>query len=525
MQNDYPVIDFNQYGGTGDEDRLLLFAATAKDIAQWAGIPRKGWRIRMLFQRWITQGRDSELKEFWKRASREDGGTEYVLGPSAIVIAMDGEPNIRDGRIILSRTDYIAGCISNEEKLCKLSEVVLPSILKRLDANDMELIEKFSESPFNREFPKIGHNYVLEFAAQLVQMKNSAADFIKVHSIPEDEVVGLITALEALSRPAIVVDGQHRLYGAQGVKRNVMLPVVAMTKADWLHQIYQFIVINEKAQKVDSDLLNDIFASSLTPTEQGKMRSKFIRVKVDIEQRIAGVLAGRSENSPFHQMISLNLPNPPIEERNAYISQTIIQNLIDGGRGTLGWRSNDMFYENYVKPTYPNRDDWEGWRDGKWREYWFAFWNTVRKHYTPLAKKQLANNEFEIWSKSVQSNLTKGVGLKLFQRFFMETMINEIKAEQGVYNVLVNHLGPEKARVETEAAVQKKAIPANVDDFVKVVEEGFLSRFPVRFFTSRWENSLDDQSGQEALLYQMNEAYTRDNWRARGGGVFVNGSE
>ena len=94
---------------------------------------------------------------------------------------------------------------------------------------------------------------------------------------------------------------------------DVFLPTVAISHSDWTQQIYQFVVINEKAQKVDSELLNDIFASSLTPTEQAAMREGFVRVKVDIEERIAGVIAGRDKESPFYQMVTLILPNPACE--------------------------------------------------------------------------------------------------------------------------------------------------------------------------------------------------------------------
>ena len=161
------------------------------------------------------------------------------------------------------------------------------------------------------------------------------------------------------------------------------------------------------------ELLNDIFASSLTPEEQNRMRQNFVRVKVDIEQRIAGVLAGRNNDSPFAGMVTLNLPNPPPSEANAYISQNIIQNLIEGGRGSWGWRSNDDFYNEFVAPVFPNRDEWEDWREGKWRDYWFAFWDAVREFYTPQAKT-LKGADFELWSDKDQSNLTKGVGLKIF---------------------------------------------------------------------------------------------------------------
>lgn len=54
----YPAITFHQYESTGNDDALIFFAAPAKALAAWAGIPRKGWHVRMLYQRWITPSRE-----------------------------------------------------------------------------------------------------------------------------------------------------------------------------------------------------------------------------------------------------------------------------------------------------------------------------------------------------------------------------------------------------------------------------------------------------------------------------------
>ena len=83
INEEFPVIRFNQYESAGSDDELLLFSAPAKAIAGWAGIPRKGWHVRMLYQRWITPGRERELKEFWDRASSPDttAPKKFILGP------------------------------------------------------------------------------------------------------------------------------------------------------------------------------------------------------------------------------------------------------------------------------------------------------------------------------------------------------------------------------------------------------------------------------------------------------------
>lgn len=58
----FPLIRFSQFGSKDPSDDLLLFAAPARVLAAWAGIPRKAWHIRMLFQRPITPGREADLR-------------------------------------------------------------------------------------------------------------------------------------------------------------------------------------------------------------------------------------------------------------------------------------------------------------------------------------------------------------------------------------------------------------------------------------------------------------------------------
>jgi len=339
MKTTVDAIQFHQFGSDTKNDLVTLFSANAKELAGWAGIPRKGWRIRMLFQRWITDGREKELKDFWEAASEPDPDTgRFLLGPTAIIVAIHDDADFVDGKLTLSYESPLQGVSNDQEKLKVLAASILPRIRGRLSSDEtaIDLLDEFASNPIVDEMPDVNHNYVLEFALQLTQMEQDPEWFINSSGVGEQELPGLITSMEAICRPAVVVDGQHRLWGAASVGKDVCLPVVALSNCEWMDQIYQFVVINDKAQKVKGDLLNDIFASSLTPSEQGKMRKDFGRVKVDIEKRIAGVLAGQNSDSPFFQMVALDLPNPPVELKDAYISQTIIQNLIEGGRGSRG---------------------------------------------------------------------------------------------------------------------------------------------------------------------------------------------
>ena len=143
----------------------------------------------MLFQRWITEGRKKDLAEFWTRASTrdEESGKNYVLGPSAVVVAIQGDPDIKDGKIVLDYESPIEDIDSDIEALQVLAELVFEKVNDRLSEESQELVRSFSDDPIVDELPDTGHNYVLEFAYQLVQMKENAAWFVEHNDIDQED--------------------------------------------------------------------------------------------------------------------------------------------------------------------------------------------------------------------------------------------------------------------------------------------------------------------------------------------------
>lgn len=63
-------------------------------------------------------------------------------------------------------------------------------------------------------------------------------------------------------RPAMVVDGQHRLYGLSSFpEENLPVLIVALIDADLLEQAFQFVVINNKSVRVPTDDVKSIIAN------------------------------------------------------------------------------------------------------------------------------------------------------------------------------------------------------------------------------------------------------------------------
>ncbi len=517
-----PVISFDQYGDQSHNDDLLLFAAPAKALASWAGIPRKAWHIRMLFQRPITPGREAELKRFWNSASQPDKGG-FVLGPTAIVLAIQGAPNVQNGVLDLSYEPIVDLEDDVYITIPKLVDQLYPQIKQRLSDEQRVVLAEFEVDPFGQQLPEVEHDYVYQFALQMIQMRLDPRRFALSNEIPDGQMTDIAISMESLCRPALVVDGQHRLWGAANADREIMLPAVAMPHCTWTDQIYQFVVINETAQKVETSLLTDIFGSSLTRKEQDAVRAQLANSRVDVESRIAAVIATRDPNSPFHNMIQLKIEGAAPENFKPYLSERTIRNLIDGtNKFSKGWRTDDDFFEEFVKPTFPVKEEWETWNNGRWRDYWLAFWTVVRDYYNSQALK---SGGAELWTSTLQTNLTKAVTLRAIQTLFINKSVEHMREIDATAEILKNVLGEEGAAAKIAELRGERAIPADLEVFKAFVHDFFLDRgVPVKVFQATWKTSLDDAQGQLELSETLENAWERNRKGERvvvRGGIFV----
>ncbi len=187
----YPVIPFKQYGSESDADKLLLFAAPAKAVAAWAGIPRKAWHIRMLFQRPITATREADLKRFWDGAGA-NGANGYQLGPTAIVVAIQGAPTISAGGIDLSFQPVVDLAELATSNLPTLVSLLYDRIRSRLNDEQRAALDDFAQRPFD-ESPEIEHDYVFEFALQMAQMRTDPVRFVAQNAISEEELQDIVS--------------------------------------------------------------------------------------------------------------------------------------------------------------------------------------------------------------------------------------------------------------------------------------------------------------------------------------------
>ena len=119
--------------------------------------------------------------------------------------------------------------------------------------------------------------------------------------------LGLITihwnSLDENSRPALVIDGQHRLFGAASFEdEDIPFLVVSILEAKPEEMAFQFIVINNKSVKVPTSLVKSLVANY--SEIELSLGERLLTAGISYGNRSAFLIAAdNSDSSPFRELL------------------------------------------------------------------------------------------------------------------------------------------------------------------------------------------------------------------------------
>ncbi|NJK38819.1 MAG: DGQHR domain-containing protein [Oscillatoriales cyanobacterium RM2_1_1] len=197
-------------------------------------------------------------------------------------------------------------------------------------------------------------------------------------------------------RPALVVDGQHRLYGiSEFADENIPLLVVSLIDAPLSEQAFQFVVINNKAVKVPTDNVRSIIAQ----IDEEKLQDRLLK---------AGVRYGNK--SPILREINDSLSSP-------------FKDLLDWSYNKKGTKLVPLTAIEqclrFLKAELPSLEDDED----SLAEVFCAVWRVIQKSYP------------ELWGK--ESKLMKKVSINALNEFIAERL--KFAWEMGLVNIFDPH--------------------------------------------------------------------------------------
>lgn len=163
-------------------------------------------------------------------------------------------------------------------------------------------------------------------------------------------------------RPALIVDGQHRLRGMESIDEDIPTQVVALLDASAEEQAFQFVVINNKSAKVPTDNVKAII-SDVTENDLQERLSKAGVNYGDIPAVLRDV--NDRSDSPFHNLLDWPL-NP--DEENRTIKLNTIESCL-------------RYLRNQIPAVTDHGDDETE------KEVFLSIWKAISKQYSMLWKQ------------------------------------------------------------------------------------------------------------------------------------------
>ena len=477
------ILSYQVDGGL----QLVLFAAPAREIERWAGIPQRqvwGDQESVGFQRDLNGSRVTKLAKFYSvpRNTMQNPLLAAMQFREQVTFTPAGSGSGRDraGTIKITPTLLdvplievmrgVAALLKQRDPALVESEpadAMLDRLRSQLTLDDVEddgaddgdssepddsedVSELFLEPESHLE------QFWLELQARITLLEELGTGYA------EDHILGFTRdALAAYLKPVLLVDGQHRLAGALEATRAVLsapamtkrirnlikegkdaaavedelwtetdrhLPVSLLMTEDAAEHVFQFVVVNQKAQPLTRALLGSIVATSLADEELEPIATRLRDAGIPLEESRAISFITREPDSPFAGVVKRGLEgqDPNGLEWNVLGTLVSVFRSLKGGRiwgegidHAFRWRrlklADSPIVADYETAGYV--DPYEYWSalDGVWRPCFMRFWWVVRN---TLASDD--PEDFNFWGNPRRSNIFNKVSLHILQADFFQ---------------------------------------------------------------------------------------------------------
>jgi hypothetical protein len=273
--------------------------------------------------------------------------------------------------------------------------------------------------------------------------------------------------LVAYILPVVLVDGQHRLRGALAAalvrlqtdeiraeiekrldcgedavqletdllcRESRRLPVSLLLSAEPAEQVFQFVVVNQKAIPVGRALLGTIVSTTLSNDEMAKVATRLKNAGIRLEESQAITYLARHPDSPFLNRVERGLAGSGAEQDllqwNVFASLVSIFRYLREGK--LFGEKNDYAHvwrtrflnESPIVADFGNKgcaDAFECWSraDGPWREIFIKFFSEVRSFFGETTVPELKN----YWGRPRDSNLFNKISLTILSADFFQYLV------------------------------------------------------------------------------------------------------
>lgn len=163
-------------------------------------------------------------------------------------------------------------------------------------------------------------------------------------------------------RPALIVDGQHRLKAIADLQEDIPILVIALINASPEEQAFQFVVINNKAAKVPTDNVKAIIAS----INEEELQDRLLKAGVSYGN-VSAILSDidSQESSPFYQLLDWPLNTSRDSSDRILVKLTTIEACL-----------------RYIRNQFPALQPDE--EEDTQKDIFLAVWRAVKHKYDDL---------------------------------------------------------------------------------------------------------------------------------------------
>lgn len=408
----FPAVGFTQ---RPDSPTMYVTAVKAADILGWADAPRASVDLMALYQRALDPKRAPELTQFFKTDAMN-------IVPGAIIIATSPGA-LRSNPPVDKASSTPVPCVvtisAAEQTTASALTSAVTVLRSRLSEHEQDAVEKIEQNPDEEhleleEFEEstsadsdagLPTSYLTVVAADLERAVN---DF---DSLGESERNAIEEYLRYVSKPGMIIDGQHRVYAAKDVNEfDVILPVVIIESLPMSEQVFHFYVLNNKAKPLTKTELRRTISTALSTDEIDSLWNRLKEAGVDPDKVRLTHLINTDETSPFRGLIDFGLAGD-----SGFIKENVAYQLVD----------NFVSMPTRYRALGKDIPVWESKEDKASRlPTFYAFWTSIKSVYPNVWADGIKNSGGQFFMK---------VSLLTLQSFILDNLLtlNNLLRKQG----------------------------------------------------------------------------------------------
>lgn len=446
---------------------MYVTAVPANDILEWADAPRATVDLMALYQRALDPKRAPELTQFLKSDPMNIVPGAIIIATAPDALRSDPPINEESGASPQSCTVTISASSDASKDALKSALRILRSRLSAAEQDTVDQLEndvdeeqneidEFNEATSSEADAGLPTSYLTVVAAELERAEQDWG------ALNDSQQGAIEEYLQYISKPGLIIDGQHRTYAAKDVNEfDVILPIVIIESLPMSEQVFHFYVLNNKAKPLTKTELRRTISTALTSDEIDSLWNRLKEAGLDPDKVRLTHLINTEDESPFRGLVDFGLAGD-----TGFIKENVAYQLVDNfvsmpsryralGREVPAWETKDDKAARL--PTF------------------YAFWNAIKSVY-PKA-----------WAQGVEEH--KG-------QFFMKVSMLTLQSFILDNLLTLNNLLRKQEKDPPFADLGELA-----DHVASTIEE-----LPEEFFLREWmEKQIDTVPGRKMLRASIQE--------------------